>query len=141
MTRQTSIQLTDETKAQIAALTDRGFGTQSNIIRTAIKRMYNQEIRPVNSDRQNKIDTVLDCLNALRRGVQEPTIVQEDDGSFSYIPSAYLRDASYTGSRAVVNTVEEEYFGYEFDVDAATDDELQSAAEYAADEWEWFVAG
>lgn len=43
MTRQTSIQLDENTEALIAFLKDRGFGTTTNIIRTAIKRMAEQE--------------------------------------------------------------------------------------------------
>ena len=43
MTRQTSIQLDANTEALIAFLKDRGFGTTTNIIRTAIKRMAEQE--------------------------------------------------------------------------------------------------
>lgn len=90
--------------------------------------------------RKNKIGAMMDCLAALRRGVAEPTIVREDDGSYSYVPGAWLSDISYTGSRAVVMTVEESNFGFEFDADAATPAELQAAAEYAADEWDWTVS-
>ena len=43
MTRQTSIQLTEATEAQIAALRAQGYGTTTNIIRTAIDRMAEQE--------------------------------------------------------------------------------------------------
>lgn len=88
--------------------------------------------------RQNKIDAVMDCLEALKRGVQEPTIVNEN-GMFEYIPGAYLSDVSYTGSRQVVMDVSEAAFGSDFDVDEASDEELQQAAEWAADEWEWEV--
>lgn len=89
--------------------------------------------------RQNKIDAVMDCLEALKRGVQEPTIVQNEDGTFEYIPGAYLNDISYTGSHQVVMDVSEAAFGSDFDVDEASDEELQQAAEWAADEWEWEV--
>ena len=43
MTRQTSIQLDPDTEALIAFLKDRGFGTTTNIIREAVKRMAEQE--------------------------------------------------------------------------------------------------
>ena len=43
MTRQTSIQLDANTEALIAFLKDRGYGTTTNIIREAIKRMAEQE--------------------------------------------------------------------------------------------------
>lgn len=41
--RQTSFQLDPDTEALIAFLKDRGFGTTTNIIREAIKRMAEQE--------------------------------------------------------------------------------------------------
>jgi hypothetical protein len=44
MPRQTSVQLTESTQRQVAALTDLGFGTFTDIARIAIDRMYNQEI-------------------------------------------------------------------------------------------------
>lgn len=47
MTRQTSFQLDTDTEALIAFLKDRGFGTTTNIIREAIKRMAEQEARKV----------------------------------------------------------------------------------------------
>jgi hypothetical protein len=87
--------------------------------------------------RQNKIDVVLECLAALQRGVQQPTIVQEEDGTYYYIPSGYLTDISYTGSRNVVTTVDFDNWGSAFDVDSATEEEMQRAAEWAADGWEW----
>lgn len=43
MTRQTSIQLDANTEALIAFLKLRGFGTTTNIIREAVKRMAEQE--------------------------------------------------------------------------------------------------
>lgn len=43
MTRQTSIQLTDATVVQLEFLKAAGFGTQSDIIRIAIDRMYQHE--------------------------------------------------------------------------------------------------
>ena len=46
-TRQTSIQLDANTEALIAFLKDRGFGTTTNIIREAIKRMAEQEAQLV----------------------------------------------------------------------------------------------
>jgi len=86
---------------------------------------------------EQKINVILECLHALRRGVDRPTVVLEDDGRYSYIPGAYLTDISYSGSREVVFDVEEESFGHEFDVDAASDAELQAAAAWAATEWDW----
>lgn len=43
MTRQTSIQLTEATERQVRALTARGFGTFTDIVRTAVDRMHTQE--------------------------------------------------------------------------------------------------
>lgn len=43
MTRQTSINLSEATEAQVMALTEKGFGTFTNIVRTAIDRMYQAE--------------------------------------------------------------------------------------------------
>ena len=44
MPRQTSVQLTESTQRQVAALTDLGFGNFTDIARIAIDRMYRQEI-------------------------------------------------------------------------------------------------
>src|SRR5690606_18809848 len=95
-----------------------------------------QETQPMNAQ-QNKTNVILECLEALKRGVAQPTVIVEEDGSYSCIPGAYLTDISYTGSRAVVFDVEEASFGHEFDVDSAGDAELQAAAEWAAAEWDW----
>ena len=46
MPRQTSIQLTDATDAQVAQLQERGFGTFTDIVRVAIDRMHRQEMPP-----------------------------------------------------------------------------------------------
>ena len=43
MTRQTSFQLDTDTEALIAFLKDKGFGTTTNILRTAVKRMAEEE--------------------------------------------------------------------------------------------------
>ena len=43
MPRQTSFQITEATEQQIAYLASRGYGTTTNIIRTAIDRMAQQE--------------------------------------------------------------------------------------------------
>jgi hypothetical protein len=86
---------------------------------------------------QNKINVIVECLEALKRGVSRPTVIVEEDGSYGYIPGAYLTDISYTGSREVVFGVEEASFAPEFDVDAATDAELREAAEWAASVWDW----
>lgn len=43
MKRQTSVQLDDNTKRQLAWLTANGFGKQSAIIRTAIDRLFEAE--------------------------------------------------------------------------------------------------
>ncbi len=43
MTRQTSFQLDETTEALIAFLNDRGYGTTTNILRTAVKRMAEEE--------------------------------------------------------------------------------------------------
>ena len=60
MTRQTSIQLDTDTEAMIAFLKDRGFGTTTNIMRTSIKRMAEQEGMDTMTDtrivRANEID-------------------------------------------------------------------------------------
>ncbi len=98
--------------------------------------LHQQETHTMN-EQQNKINVIVECLEALKRGVSQPTVVLEEDGSYSYIPGAYLTDISYTGSREVVFDVEEASFGHEFDVDAASDAELQAAAEWAASEWDW----
>ena len=45
MPRQTSVQLTESTERQAAALKAAGFGTLTDIIRIAIDRMYLQETR------------------------------------------------------------------------------------------------
>ena len=45
MPRQTSVQLTESTERQAAALKAAGFGSLTDIIRTAIDRMYRQEAR------------------------------------------------------------------------------------------------
>jgi len=44
MPRQTSVQLTESTERQAAALKTAGFGSLTDIIRIAIDRMYQQEI-------------------------------------------------------------------------------------------------
>ena len=45
MTRQTSYQMDETTEAYVLFLKDRGFGTTSNILRTAVKRMAEEEGR------------------------------------------------------------------------------------------------
>ncbi len=47
MPRQTSVQLTEATERQAAALKGAGFGSMTDIIRVAIDRMYQQEIPTV----------------------------------------------------------------------------------------------
>lgn len=59
MPRQTSIQLTESTRRQAAALTAAGFGTFTDIVRTAIDRMYTQE-KPMLTYQIGKIDTTPD---------------------------------------------------------------------------------
>lgn len=59
MPRQTSIQLTESTRRQAAALTAAGFGTFTDIVRTAIDRMYTQE-KPMLAYQIGKIDTTPD---------------------------------------------------------------------------------
>lgn len=49
MPRQTSIQLTEATDRQVAALKTAGYGSLTDIIRIAIDRMYQQETRTMNS--------------------------------------------------------------------------------------------
>jgi hypothetical protein len=129
-----SYRLDRETHRQIDALAAYWQTSQSNAIARCVERIYQQE---QTMNKQNKINVVLECLHALKRGVDRPTVVLEDDGSYSYIPGAYVADVSYTGSREVVFDVEEASFGPEFDVDAATDMELREAAEWAASEWDW----
>lgn len=89
--------------------------------------------------RQNKIDAVTSALQMLQRGVKEPTIVANDDGSFDAIPGAHLTDASYQGSRRIFSTVEADGFGLGFDAMTASEEGLQNIAEWAADEWDWYV--
>lgn len=45
MNRQTSIQLTAATEHQIESLKAAGFGSFTDIVRLAVDRMYNQEVR------------------------------------------------------------------------------------------------
>lgn len=45
MARQTSIQLTEATKRQIEALKAKGFGSFTEIVRVAIDRMFQQEVK------------------------------------------------------------------------------------------------
>ena len=59
MPRQTSIQLTESTRRQAAALTAAGFGTFTDVVRTAIDRMYTQE-KPMLAYQIGKIDTTPD---------------------------------------------------------------------------------
>ena len=49
MTRQTSIQLTERTEHQVAALKVQGFGTFTSIVRIAIDRMYREEMKMAES--------------------------------------------------------------------------------------------
>ena len=60
MTRQTSFQLDETTEALIAFLNDRGYGTTTNILRTAVKRMAEEEGKNTMTDtrivRANEID-------------------------------------------------------------------------------------
>lgn len=49
MTRQTSFQMTKATEKQVAAIRDAGFGSTTDIIRIAIDRMAQQEIKPVSN--------------------------------------------------------------------------------------------
>lgn len=142
--RLTSLRITDYTTAQIQQLRARIGANQTEIVALAIDRMYRQEfgngINPMKQETQamnDKITIILECLHALKRGVDRPTVVLEDDGSYSYIPAAHLGDISYTGSRSVLFDVAEASFGPEFDVDSATDMELREAAEWAAAEWDW----
>ena len=44
MPRQTSVQLTEATKQQVAYLQEQGFGTFTDIVRIAIDRMHTQEV-------------------------------------------------------------------------------------------------
>lgn len=94
-----------------------------------------EEFTAEHNGRQNRISVIVEALEALKRGVQQPTIVRDGE-SFEYIPGAYLTDASYTGSRDVVFDVSEEAFG-DFDVGEASDQEIREAAEFAADHWGW----
>jgi Arc/MetJ-type ribon-helix-helix transcriptional regulator len=48
MPRQTSVQLTEATERQAAELKALGFGSMTDVIRTAIDRMYQQETRIMN---------------------------------------------------------------------------------------------
>jgi len=93
----------------------------------------------ITATRQNKIAALLACFDALQRGVQEPTIVLNEDGTLEYVPGAYLTDVSYTDSRAVVTQIEGAAFGPTFNLVTATEEELQGAAAWAADEWDWMT--
>ena len=45
MTRQTSLQVTEQTERQVKALEEAGFGTGfTNIVRLAVDRMYRDEV-------------------------------------------------------------------------------------------------
>lgn len=120
---------------QIKALAAQRGESQANVITIAIDRMAREE-NNMNSTRQNKISAVIDCIDALRRGVSDPTIILEGD-RYEYIPGAWLTDISYTGSRTVVMQFHDAQGFGDFDLEAATDAEIQNAAEYAADEWDW----
>jgi len=48
MARQTSVQITDATDRQVNWLQSAGFGTFTDIVRLAVDRMYNQEVRDMN---------------------------------------------------------------------------------------------
>lgn len=56
MTRQTSFQMDEDTEALIVLLKDKGFGTTTNILRTAVKRMAEEEGRTMMT---NKMTTVV----------------------------------------------------------------------------------
>lgn len=128
-----------ETRRQADWLIEyRGYNMSTLLVR-AIETIYRQEnttMTTQTTDRQARIAAICDALDALRRGISEPTIVDED-GTPEYVPGAYLTDASYTGSRDVILAVSEGDFGPAFDVDEASEEELDEAAAWAADNWQW----
>lgn len=64
--RQTTVRLSPATRAQIEALAARGHGTQSDIIRTAVDRMYHQEVHTMEHNEVTGIAiyTTVDSLAA-----------------------------------------------------------------------------
>lgn len=69
--RQTTVRLSPATRAQIEALAARGHGSQSDIIRTAVDRMYHQETRTMERSEIEGItvyatDDGLDPMGALK---------------------------------------------------------------------------
>ena len=68
------------------------------------------------------------------RGVQQPTVVLEENGDFSYIPGAHLTDISYTGSHDVLLQFNDaaELFGSEWKYDPDT---IYRNAEWLAEEY------
>lgn len=57
-TRQTSFQLDADTEALIAFLKDRGYGTTTNILRTAVKRMAEEEGRTMDTQKIDKFGRI-----------------------------------------------------------------------------------
>jgi len=70
MPRQTSVQLTEATERQAAELKALGFGSMTDVIRTAIDRMYQQETRTMKAREQivTMLKTIYDAgdVNAMQ---------------------------------------------------------------------------
>lgn len=77
MPRQTSVQLTESTERQAAALKAAGFGNMTDIIRTAIDRMYQQERRTMNTKQiQERIETLTVRMDAAARKSSADPVIQ-----------------------------------------------------------------
>ena len=77
MPRQTSVQLTEATERQAAELKALGFGSMTDIIRTAIDRMYQQERRTMNTKQiQERIETLTVRMDAAARKSSADPVIQ-----------------------------------------------------------------
>lgn len=108
MPRQTSVQLTEATERQVEELKALGFGSMTDVIRTAVDRMYQQETRtvsdmpryfvPMNSEpaitsgRNGQIGTIVGedtdawgtSYYLVQFGTDEPGIWYFGDGNIAY---------------------------------------------------------
>lgn len=136
MSKQTSLQLSEATLKQIEYLKQRGFGSQTNIVRLAVDRMYEQERRrgmetePVKIERAKLVVFSKDQLDTQPYGTWDDN-GGEPDGDLwllpldevepfegmdvvdGYIVHAYSGDANYHhfcgfSSRDVAYTIDEE---------------------------------
>jgi hypothetical protein len=83
--------------------------------------------------------TLTDAIAKMVRDAEtrggERCVVLEDDGEYYSIPTAYLNDASYEGSRNVVTQIQEgsDLFGSDWTFD---EDEIEREAQWAVDTYE-----